>query len=905
MWYLLVVCILTASLAPLRANAATLFTSPGGSPSSNCTQASPCSIARSLALLAGGDTLIMAGGDYASGFGHPYNANIPSGSAGAPTIIQAAQGQTPIIRSVTMPGGTGPGLQYITFDGITVDGGGVGFGNGDHISFLNGVSRNTRDAQNVGQGIAITGGKHDIRIANSQIHGADLYGFYVSWFDSVIEDNLIYGNNSYGLHFFCGQYPDGTRPCAKPGGDPFVPYVANNVVRRNRIYNNGYCDIPGTTCLIGSGTGAIIGAGPNNQFYNNVIFNNNNGGIQVYPGCIDCLFYNNTIWNNTGPGITLDTGGAGCCNNGPPRPVIKNNILYQNSAPIADQGAVSPDISNNFTTDPSFFNLAALDFHLQPGSAAKNYGTPALYPPTDYAGIPQNQGGAPSAGAYEFPEGGPVPIALAASPSSVIAGGTVTATWNNIASPTGSDSIKLYTPAAGDGAPLASVNTGGGASGTVFLTIPGGTTPGTYQLRLFNGAGTATKLATSNNFTVTSAGNPPTAAPVHVAQNGGNDSRDCPTGENPASPLLTITRACACMTIPGKHMIVHAGIYVEKVNTSTCPITGGNGPSFADATVIETFGTDDVTIKLPSSGVGVFFQNGANDKYIIVKGSIGHRLVLDGDNKVNSNVMGIYPGAHHLWFQWVEVKNTVGGYEAVYASNTDTIRWSDSLIHHAGLAGLGLDNGASNWMLERTMIHNNGSGGIVQYAGTVTSLTIKESTVKNNTGHGIELGTSNNFNILNTLTYNNIGKGLWLKSGAVSPKIFNSTFYGNSAQGVHCEAGVTGALMTNAISFGNGTNLLNACNITIAMSNTNGTDPLFVNAAAEDFRSADLSPSIDHGEVIPTLTIALDGTPRPVGPNYDQGTYERTTAPPQQGLDVTTLRPSKRGRSMFMDTVKR
>jgi Right handed beta helix region len=505
MWYLIVACMLTTFLTPFSATAATTYyTAPGGSPSSSCTQPTPCDLARALQFLAGSDTLIMAGGDYASGFGHPYNANIPSGSAGAPTVIKAATGQTPIIRSITMPGGTGPGLHDITFDGITVDGAGVGFGNGDHISFLNGVSRNTRDAQNAGQGIGITGGKHDIRIANSKIHGADLYGFYVSWYDSIIEDNDIYGNNSYGLHFFCGVYPTGERPCAKPGGDPFVPYVANNIVRRNRIYNNGFCNIPGTTCLIGSGTGTVIGAGPNNQYYNNLIFDNNNGGIQIYPGCIDCLFYNNTIWRNAGAGITFDAGGG---SSGPPRPVVKNNILYQNTTPIADQGAISPDIHANLTTDPHFVGCPdGNQFCLAGDSAARNQGDTLTLFNTDFAKQPRNQGGRWDIGAYEYVEGGvaafdftlptPSPVTVARSASvtvpvavTYLSGTAAPVTMSASSLPTGVSASFSNNPCT----PSCAVS--------LTLTATAGATLGTFTTPLL--VGTSGSLVRQTNVTIT------------------------------------------------------------------------------------------------------------------------------------------------------------------------------------------------------------------------------------------------------------------------------------------------------------------------------------------------------------------------------------------------------------------
>jgi glucose/arabinose dehydrogenase len=101
---------------------------------------------------------------------------------------------------------------------------------------------------------------------------------------------------------------------------------------------------------------------------------------------------------------------------------------------------------------------------------------------------------------------------LTASPTTVAAGGSVTATWSAIASPSPTDWIGLYTPGAGDMAYVTwiyvSCSQAPGAAtaaGSCPFAIPGGLTPGTYQLRLYASNG-YTRLATSNAFTVTAAG---------------------------------------------------------------------------------------------------------------------------------------------------------------------------------------------------------------------------------------------------------------------------------------------------------------------------------------------------------------------------------------------------------------
>jgi hypothetical protein len=92
---------------------------------------------------------------------------------------------------------------------------------------------------------------------------------------------------------------------------------------------------------------------------------------------------------------------------------------------------------------------------------------------------------------------------LSASPASVPRGGTVTATWSNVCSPTSRDWIGIFAPGAPNSYYVAWRYTTGTASGSVPLTVPSSLAPGTYELRLFANNGYLL-LGKSNAFTVTS-----------------------------------------------------------------------------------------------------------------------------------------------------------------------------------------------------------------------------------------------------------------------------------------------------------------------------------------------------------------------------------------------------------------
>jgi hypothetical protein len=94
------------------------------------------------------------------------------------------------------------------------------------------------------------------------------------------------------------------------------------------------------------------------------------------------------------------------------------------------------------------------------------------------------------------------PAALGASPASVVRGGTVTASWSNVCTPTARDWIGIFAPGAPNTSYVAWRYTTGTGSGSVPLTVPAGLAPGTYELRLFANNGYS-RLGTSNPFAVT------------------------------------------------------------------------------------------------------------------------------------------------------------------------------------------------------------------------------------------------------------------------------------------------------------------------------------------------------------------------------------------------------------------
>ena len=119
------------------------------------------------------------------------------------------------------------------------------------------------------------------------------------------------------------------------------------------------------------------------------------------------------------------------------------------------------------------------------------------------------------------------PTSLTVAPTTVSAGGSVSATWTQLASPTSRDWLGLYVPGSPSTSYLAllyvnctSTPTVAVPAGSCPFTIPFGLTPGTYELRINWDNGFSTR-AISNSFSVTA---PPPAAKLGISSvNGGTN----------------------------------------------------------------------------------------------------------------------------------------------------------------------------------------------------------------------------------------------------------------------------------------------------------------------------------------------------------------------------------------------
>ena len=111
--------------------------------------------------------------------------------------------------------------------------------------------------------------------------------------------------------------------------------------------------------------------------------------------------------------------------------------------------------------------------------------------------------------------------------------------------------------------------------------------------------------------------------------------------------------------------------------------------------------------------------------------------------------------------------------------------------------------------------------------------------------------TTSGSNIENNTVYKNNGYGLFAGDDAKNTKVTNNIVYLNQGGNI----GVQNPSET-------------------VISHNLTSDPLFVNAATNDFHLRPESSAIDKGELLNSISKDFTDTPRPQGSGYDIGAYE-------------------------------
>jgi len=411
------------------------------------------------------------------------------------------------------------------------------------------------------------------------------------------------------------------------------------------------------------------------------------------------------------------------------------------------------------------------------------------------------------------------------------------------------------------------------------VTLSGLTAGKAYHFRV-QSKDAAGNAALSIDYTFTTA----TATATATTATAGNTYYVATTGSdaNPGTetqPFRTIAHGVSGLT-PGDTLYVLSGTYAEALIHSIPPGTSWDSPVTVAAAPGHT-----VTIK-PNSGANFVLHFQGPQQYIVID-----RLILDATNvtydavKITGGVDPLGP-AHHIQLIRCEVKNAPRQGILV----TDFAGWNEFIdldVHDNGTTWYdhGLYISTSHNLVEESIVYHNRGFGIHVYVEevgqTANNNIVRSNHVYNNSyldpdyGGGILLGSGDGNTAHNNLVHNS-SRGIRVAYlGAPNTTIYNNTVYGNAQSGLSLRSDVSGAVFKNNIVYSNGsTNVEDLGTGTIFNHNLIGTNPLFANAAAGDFRLQSGSPAIDAGISVNSVTTDIAGTLRPQGIAYDIGAYE-------------------------------
>jgi hypothetical protein len=394
---------------------------------------------------------------------------------------------------------------------------------------------------------------------------------------------------------------------------------------------------------------------------------------------------------------------------------------------------------------------------------------------------------------------------------------------------------------------------------------------------------------------------PAYAGDGYVDAQNGNDAN---SGQSPAAAWKTLTHAVATLpSSPGQQQLIHAapGVY-DVANGESYPlemkpgfrIVGDMGSA---ATILDWTGFLLLDFNSNAATTGYSFDASSGADGLTLRNSTTailcatnanpvspsfHDLVIQntGTRAVNVWTYGFNTPFSHPTFDHVTVTSTAIGFQLDASGSsqgtfsTSIVDLTDCVVSGCSSDGILLDaaHGTAKARLVRCRITGNGNG----VAGTggpdsTFALTARATLIAGNglagvTGSGSNLA-SEGVTLTDCTIVNNSGVGV---QAIGAPQFFTQT------------------TLDNCILFGNGDDLaatapINASYCDCGDGDLNGyvgcfaADPLFVNAAAGDYRLRFGSPCIDVGDPIANGRIDLLGHARPFDGDLD------TQAAPDMG----------------------
>jgi parallel beta-helix repeat protein len=358
--------LLFAFASPAAATASTLYVDNGNQSCSDSgpgTSATPfCTIGRGASVAAAGQTVQVASGTYPElvTVGH-------SGSVGAPIVLAAAPG-----ASVTVSGQANgfkiSGRSYVTIQGFTVS---STTSYGIYVTTSTNIILSGNTVTQTGShGFYVAGSSANVTVSGNTVSSTTGYGVYLNTLSNIsVNGSTIAGTTNVGIYAYGCSNITVSGNDVSYSGQPVQSYTkygiklastTSSLVSGNTAHNNSDAgvfldaatsgvEVTGNRTY-GNARGYSRAApgidirGYGNTIDRNISYNNEDSGLQFYPGSHDNVVVDNLTYGN---------GDHGIDNNGSTGQQIISNTVYGNvTAGINAEGNSSgATIANNISVD--------------------------------------------------------------------------------------------------------------------------------------------------------------------------------------------------------------------------------------------------------------------------------------------------------------------------------------------------------------------------------------------------------------------------------------------------------------------------------------------------------------------------------------------------------------------------